>query len=333
MPEIRIEKYLIISIIAGVTAGLALVISVAGILSNGGNAPRSEDLLLVDLPEDFRDLSSEEVAELVVTLGKHVDRLDKDVVETLQSLTSRMNSIEGEMVPPEDWARWREDLISLTQDTKTNIEQTEDLLEKIPQVFRTTFRRQGTVRWEANWQGRFSPTSNLGNLDLITGYDEYDGPIFDPVSANEYKGMQGQQQADDQSDYWKMDELLIPYSSEIVGQSSSCHPEVQGSWTYTVDIPKTQQEELGITDEELAYFNKGTYTSTNLAVAEYTDVRQDNPARYIFNGMELNISYAHMLLTVAPIIDPSNPTTPFPDFMNSVNVFYHVIMVCVRNGQ
>ena len=165
MPEIRIEKYLIISIIAGVTAGLALVISVAGILSNGGNAPRPEDLLLVDLPEDFRDLSPEEVAELVVTLGKHVDRLDKDVVETLQSLTSRMNSIEGEMVPPEDWARWREDLISLTQDTKTNIEQTEDLLEKIPKVFRTTFRRQGTVRWEANWQGRFSPTSNLGNFN------------------------------------------------------------------------------------------------------------------------------------------------------------------------
>ena len=327
------DRYLAISVIAGVVAGLALAVSFVALISSGGPSSDTEESFLIELPEDFRDLSPEEVAELAVTLGKHLDRLDKDVDESTKSLSDRLKTLEETLVSQEDWTRWRDDLNSITQDAETNIERTQYLLEKIPQVFRTTFRRQGIVRWEANWEGRFTPTSNLGHLDLITGYDEYDGPIFDPVSGSEYEGRLGQRRTDDQSDYWKMDELLIPYSSEIVEQSSSCYPEVQGSWTYSLGIPITQQQSLGLTDEELAYFNKGTYTSTNLVVANYTDVRQDTPARYVFNGIELKVSYAHMLLTVAPVIDPSNPATPFPDFMDSIDVFYHVIMVCIRDDQ
>ena len=329
----KLDRYLIPSVIAGVVAGLALVISLVGLFSSEVNSPDLEEGFLVDLPEDFRDLSPEEVAELAVTLGRHLDRLDKDMDESSKLLSDRLRKLEEIVVSQEDWTRWRDDLLSITQDAETNIERTQYLLDKIPQVFRTTFRRQGTVQWEANWEGRFTPTSNLGNLDLITGYDEYSGPIFDPVSASEYQGSLGQRRTGDQSDYWKMDELLIPYSSEIVEQSSSCYPEVQGSWAYSLDIPVAQQQSLGLTDEELAYFNKGTYTSTNVVVANYTDVRQDTPARYVFSGMALNVSYAHMLLTVAPVVDFSNPATPFPDFMDSIDVFYHVIMVCIRDDQ
>ena len=112
----KLDRYLIPSVIAGVVAGLALVISLVGLFSSEVNSPDLEEGFLVDLPEDFRDLSPEEVAELAVTLGRHLDRLDKDMDESSKLLSDRLRKLEETVVSQEDWTRWRDDLISITQD-------------------------------------------------------------------------------------------------------------------------------------------------------------------------------------------------------------------------
>ena len=80
--QMKLDRYLILSVIAGVVAGLALVISLVGLFSSEGNSLDLEEAFLVDLPEDFADLSGEEVAVLAVTIWRHLDRLDKDLVES-----------------------------------------------------------------------------------------------------------------------------------------------------------------------------------------------------------------------------------------------------------